>query len=536
MKYSKRILLLFLSIFSSSLTFSATFYVAPNGNDSNNGTISAPFLTIQRAQDTVFAGDTVYVRGGDYQMTEAQIAKVYSAWAYVTYLDKSGTAGHLINYWAYPSEHPVFHYDQIKPANLRVNAFQVNGSYIHLKGLEVTGVQVTITTHTQSECFENQGSHNIYEQLKMHDGQAIGFYLTKGSDNLILNCDAYNNHDYTSENKLGGNTDGFGCHPSSASYTNNVFRGCRAWFNSDDGYDCINAHASTTFDHCWSFYNGYSTTFQSLGDGNGFKAGGYGNTTLDKLPTVIPHNTVQFCLAVKNKANGFYSNHHLAGSYWYNNTAYQNGNNFNMLNRKAANADDYLTDVSGYDHVMKNNLSLSPRGRDTTSLNAARCDISYNSFTLPVTVSADDFKSLDLNLLTQARNEDGSLPDIDLLKLVAGSDLIDAGKDIGFAYAGAHPDLGYQESGNITTAIKPEKTKEEAQLYPNPVKEFLNIDIKNAKPFEVAVYALDGKLMMQKNYQNQAQVKLDVSDLKRGLYVLELKSNQQVIRKKVVKK
>jgi len=95
--------------------------------------------------------------------------------------------------------------------------------------------------------------YNIYEQLGMHDGQAIGFYLTKGTGNLILNCDAYNNHDSLSENGRGGNTDGFGCHPRSAADSNNVFRGCRAWFNSDDGYDCINGFTATVFDHCWAF-------------------------------------------------------------------------------------------------------------------------------------------------------------------------------------------------------------------------------------------------------------------------------------------
>ena len=69
----------------------------------------------------------------------------------------------------------------------------------------------------------------------MHDGMAIGFYLVRGSNNLVLNCDAYNNFDPVSENGTGGNVDGFGGHPASASYTGNVFKGCRAWYNSDDG-------------------------------------------------------------------------------------------------------------------------------------------------------------------------------------------------------------------------------------------------------------------------------------------------------------
>src|SRR5207302_4251687 len=153
-------------------------------------------------------------------------------------------------------------------------------------------------------------SNNIYEQCLMHDGMAIGFDLTQGSNNLVLNCDAYRNYDSVSESGAGGNTDGLGGHPNSTSYTGNVFRGCRAWFNSDDGYDCINAFNSITFENCWSFFNGYTSDFVSRGDGNGFKSGGYGLTP-SATPSPVPRHVTQFCLAVHNKANGFYSNHHI---------------------------------------------------------------------------------------------------------------------------------------------------------------------------------------------------------------------------------
>lgn len=43
-----------------------TYYVSTSGNDSNPGTISQPWRTIQHAADSVTAGDTVYVRAGVY--------------------------------------------------------------------------------------------------------------------------------------------------------------------------------------------------------------------------------------------------------------------------------------------------------------------------------------------------------------------------------------------------------------------------------------------------------------------------------------
>ena len=49
------------------------------------------------------------------------------------------------------------------------------------------------------------------------------------SNNLILNCDSYNNADYVAGSSTydGGNADGFA--PKLDLGTGNVFRGCRAW-------------------------------------------------------------------------------------------------------------------------------------------------------------------------------------------------------------------------------------------------------------------------------------------------------------------
>ena len=443
-----------LFFFFSITSFANTYYVSANGSDSSPGTKEYPFLTIQKAQSLVAPGDTVLIRGGIYRMQPSQIHSYSRIQAFVTLLDKSGTNGKRIHYWAYPNERPVFDFSEVKPTDYRVHAFEVTGSWLHVKGLEVVGVQVpVVNSNTQSICFSNAGgSNNIYEQLSMHDGQAIGFFLTAGSNNLILNCDAYRNYDYTSQaggGRNGGNVDGFGNHPAAGS-VNNVFRGCRAWLNSDDGYDCISAFESTVFENCWAFYNGYSTGFVSRADGNGFKAGGYASRPFNALPPNIPRNTIRFCLAVMNKANGFYSNHHLEGSDWYNNTAYGNGVNFNMLNRKSKTETEYLIAGPGYNHVLPNNISFAPRqaGNDITNCDNARCIVDHNSFlNNGITVSTDDFLNLDTAQLTAPRRPDGSLPLIDFMRLKPGSTLIDKGIDIGLPFLGKAPDIGCFETG-----------------------------------------------------------------------------------------
>ena len=310
-------------------------------------------------------------------------------------MEKSGKEGKPIRYVNYKGERPVFDLSGVKPVGLRVIAFYVGGSWLEFVGFEVTGVQVTIKTHTQSECFENRGSHNLFQNLAMHDGMGIGFYLLDGSDNLVLNCDAYRNWDSVSENGR-GNTDGFGCHPRKGA-VNNVLRGCRSWFNSDDGYDCINSGEAVTFDHCWAIYNGFSTEFKSLGDGNGFKAGGYGHRPLEEVPRVAPQHVVKFCVAVGNKAHGFYLNHHTTADEWLNDSAYRNGVDFDMVERVG---DDINT--PGVGQIIRNCLAY--KGKEILGdIVREKCVMENCSFDLKLKDS--DFESLEEKELMGAAGE-----------------------------------------------------------------------------------------------------------------------------------
>ena len=202
-------------------------YVAPDGSDTNPGTIDQPLLSIQRAQTFASAGDTVYIRGGTYKIHPDQISRVeQNLFACISFLNKSGRPGQTIKYWAYPGERPVFDFSDVKPANQRVVGIWASGSYIHIKGLEMVGVQVTITSHTESYCIYSWGNYNIFEQISMHDNRGTALRHRRGGNNLFLDCDAYRNHDDVSEDKRGSNTDGFGCHPTDGGI-GNVFRGCR---------------------------------------------------------------------------------------------------------------------------------------------------------------------------------------------------------------------------------------------------------------------------------------------------------------------
>lgn len=432
--YMKKSITLMLLLCLPLMLAAKEYYVATTGNDNNAGTIEAPFATLQKAQSVVQAGDVVYIRHGVYKPTEAQIMGIQgNLYACVFLMDKSGNSeDERICYYGYPGERPVFDLSGVKPAGRRVSVFYVSGSYLHFRNFEIIGTQVVPAEgNTQSECLSNRGgNHNIYENLSMHDGMGIGFYLVKGSHNLVLNCDAYKNYDNVSGNGNGGNVDGFGGHPDGAG-EGNVFRGCRAWWNSDDGFDLISADRAVVIDHCWAFYNGYKPdTFKSAADGNGMKAGGYGMSADPQAPDPIPMHEVTNCIAYYNKAGGFYANHHLGGIRWCNNSSYYNRWNYNMVNRvSAAEAED----VEGYGHILKNNLSFQPREAAWVNINQAACLLSNNSF-LPTDMKSaeSDFVSLEAAQLMAPRKADGSLPDITFLAPTENSDL--HGARIGYTF------------------------------------------------------------------------------------------------------
>lgn len=395
------------------------YFVAVDGSDDNKGTEDSPFATISKAYDKVRPGDSIFIRAGKYNIKPGTAAGGDNRYTFVFDLNKSGKKGMPIFIGGYRDERPVLDFSSVK-SNRRIAAFCVRGNYHHLRNFEVTGVQVVQTAHTQSECFRNDGgSYNVYENLAMHDGMGIGFYLLRGHDNLILNCDAYDNMDNVSENGSGENTDGFGGHPADASSTGNVFRGCRAWNNADDGFDLINSHAAVRIENCWAFFNGYRphSTDGKAGNGTGIKAGGYGMSLKPKAPTTIPHHIVNGCIAYHNKNRGIYANHHLGGIIFINNTAFDNPYNYDMTNRRSLYE---AVNVPGYGHILRNNVSFKPRsnkpGRDITMIDETQCIIENNTFLPGFTVLSTDFYSLDASLLKASRKADGSLPDIDFLK------------------------------------------------------------------------------------------------------------------------
>jgi MYXO-CTERM domain-containing protein len=415
---TRRAPLLFLPVFLAAVPAAAAeYYVAPTGDDAAAGTEEEPFRTVERGQMAASPGDTVFIRGGVYTFsgTSATVGVSFT---------KSGQQDRRINYFAYPGELPIFDLFELRP-QARVTGLDVNCSFIHLRGLEVRGVQQEIVGDSWG--VRIRGSNNVLERLDVHHGEAPGIFVTSGGNNLILNCDSHHNYDPLED---GGNGDGFGCHSTG---DGNVLRGCRGYSNSDDGFDFINAPGTCTVENSWAFANGYvPDTTTAAGNGAGFKSGGFGSPP-DIPSTGVPRHVIRYNVAFGNRAQGFYANHHPGGLDFFNNTAFRNATNFDMLVEGGTST-----------HNLNNNIAMAP---GTAISRFTGGDDSSNSWNLGVTVSADDFASTAEAEALAERQADGSLPDVGFMRLVEGSDLIDKGKDVGLPFNGTAPDLGAFEFG-----------------------------------------------------------------------------------------
>lgn len=411
---------IFFTVLFVSFSFIAsarTYYVSTTGSDTNNGyDIATPFYSMKKALGKSDLTEII-IRGGIHG---------YSADSTVS-INKIGTAPGAYTIRNYPGETVIFDCSRL---NAGKKGFSVTGNFWHIIGITIikardNGMYVT-------------GADNIIELCVFSENEDSGMQLSAGATrNKIINCDSYYNKDATSEN-----ADGFACKLDVGD--SNSFKGCRAWQNSDDGWDGYlrpSNGINTFIDSCWSFRNGYLKTdviSGANGDGNGFKMGGSDATDLS-------HNqTLTHCLAFYNRKRGFDQNNNRGSMTLYNNTAFANaGGNFVM---------NSIALASGSVMTVKNCVSLNASGSAGTNNFVSGAVLQNNSFQQPFSTSLADFITIDTVGARGPRKPDGSLPDINFMHLVQGSDLIDGGQNVGLVFNGAAPDLGAFEFG-VPTAV-----------------------------------------------------------------------------------
>jgi Ca2+-binding RTX toxin-like protein len=361
--------------------FMTIYYVSPTGSDSQTGTIERPFGSLKHAHDLAKPGDTIYLRGGVYALTEG------------IQLTNDGTSGAPITISNYPGEKPILDGSGMTSTDWYgrggAGGWVLDGSSIswnHIVGLEIRGGPMG------GLVLRDQSHNNIIERLDVHDNGRLTYSEGKGislfgasSNNLFLNNDSHDNRDLA-----GDNADGF---QVSTSGTGNVLRGNRAWGNSDDGFDFFNIqdgtrNAPVRIEGNWAFDNGYGANGEVSGDGNGFKLGGIRTGSGGSSGGHIVIDNV----AWGNAAIGFDENLG-TGITMRGNTAFDNGTyNYGFFNGTS----------SFYDNAAFGGGKISAAGTG-----------SGNSWNAGVDSGTNAFAPLEGGLGRADRLADGALPGTD---------------------------------------------------------------------------------------------------------------------------
>jgi len=473
----KKIFLISLFFLSWSCLMAKTYYVAPPtatpaGNDNNPGTKDKPWATWGKAFNSgswgttpaVNPGDTVYFRGGIYYKN----LSAENDWFFYPNvseggtgyeISRDGTAGNLIKYWAYPDDvangnYPILDcYNAYSTVYTRSSSrycwgiYSEDVNYVHLKGLRVRNVRQVMPHTISAFGIQITGNGTIIENCVSYNIWGTGFRVGGGTGGTIniMNCDAHHCCDSLSTELPGNDGYGFVVQDVGGSA---YFNGCRAWNCGDDGYMALNSYEIfndqyVEYNNCWSFRNG-----MLQGGGSGFKMGwiAYTNGNLKR--------TYTNCIAAYNRWNGwktndYYSNTAAIFSNIYNCTAYHNGwqggveyvsGGFEIHNVPTDKDENELK------RNLRNNIAYDNEGKAVRLGNGALYSHDHNSWDIPITLTNNDFVSLDSTGISGPRKPDGSLPDLNgFLKLKAGSKAIDAGVDVGLPYFGKAPDLGAYE-------------------------------------------------------------------------------------------
>ena len=333
----KRFFLISVSLVALSLcSFAATYFASPSGTGDGSSYASPTSFAAGVAKLTV-PGDTLYLLGGTYEFTDK-----FS-------INKQGSSSKRIVISGYPGEKAILDFHRVSYGTRGITV-HANSLYVHIKDLAIAW--------SGKNNLYNEGSYCLFENLDIYGSADTGCQMKKGGNNVILNVDSHDNFDYETmsgaQANFGGNADGFA--DKQFTGAGNHYIGCRAWNNSDDGWDFFQrvSSSNTIIENCVCYQNGmpyydmshnpralgvdkpwfdskvgtqmidrYGQTitisldrYPCQGNGNGFKMGG--QYTDHKI--LIHH-----CLAVANNARGFDQNNN-GGTMWvYNNTGYDNG-------------------------------------------------------------------------------------------------------------------------------------------------------------------------------------------------------------------
>ena len=378
-------------------------YVSPDGRSYGSGAKDDP-VDIYTAVKSAAPGRTILLKGGTYALDKTVIVE----------RGVNGTADAKIYMIADPeaATRPVLDFQG------RCAGMILAGDYWYFQGFDVTrsanaqkGIQVS-------------GSYNTVDNVMTYRNGNTGLQISRykstdnwedwPSHNLILNCTSYLNADAGYED-----ADGFAAKLTVAD--GNVFDGCIAAYNADDGWDLFakvetGAIGQVTIQNSVAFKNGYVLDANGqevdAGNGNGFKMGG---------SSISGQHILRNSVSFGNKAKGIDSNScpdiQVYASTSYNNESYNVALYTNDAKNTAFIAQGILSfkdSTNAAEELIAE--QFKPKGTQETSAyeNAAnyywRGENATNSE--GIAAAADWFRNLDMNSAIHGgihRNANGTI-------------------------------------------------------------------------------------------------------------------------------
>ncbi len=265
-------------------------WLAPDGVDTNPGTVDAPMATLAAGYNRLCPGvggaqpgdlcsgtlTTMCLKAGTYPMGarfQTKKERMGTPTRIITFMpDPAATTKPVLDFATQPrvtscpngtvSSSPISGTDQNNHGGI-----DLISDYYKIQGLEIK--------NSNGWGISLQGSHSVVQDLDVHDNGDCGISIrsgsgiaTSGSFNTVLNCDTHHNDDTACQ---GANADGLCAKEGQGA--GNVFDGCRSWDNADDGVDLFAWPDPVTVRNSWMFGMG-ATTAGSMSNGNGFKMGG----------------------------------------------------------------------------------------------------------------------------------------------------------------------------------------------------------------------------------------------------------------------
>ena len=412
---AKAFLLAAAIVLVSCAAHAATYYVAMTGNNANDGSSANPWGTLQKAVDTIAAGDTIIVRNGTYAGCRMRYSGTSTG---VKTLKAENKWGAIIN-----APGP----NAYRPSNIEI--IHDDHGTTPVEYWVVDGLEITNSPKWGIDLIN--GDHCTIRNVKAHNSSITGIFTAQSDYGLIEDCVSYSNgeHGFYVNNSadngilrrnIGYSNTGLGVHMNGdiASPGDGIMSGWlleknMLYNNGANGFDADGCETTVWNNNiCW----GNTSKALHLAGGNGVDSGGavmtrdtraINNTLIGKSTGFMVYNIYTTSTLIPGPSNNKVFNNilynlntsNMRGAICTTTFAMANGfeSDYNVITgRQGVDDNATMYDIAGWRGL----------GYDTHSIYIAGADVAATIASYFVNPASNDYH------------------------LKAGSPAIDAGKNV----------------------------------------------------------------------------------------------------------